>query len=52
MHSSYGAPEGQPQCKSSRLREEIQDVASKESRAVHVWVCTCLCASLCAFTPC
>lgn len=34
--SSYGVPEGQPQCKSTPLRKEIQDVASKESRTVCV----------------
>ena len=43
MQSSYGVPEGQPQCKSSPPRKEIQDVALKESRALYVCVCVCVC---------
>lgn len=41
MQGSYGVPEGQPQCKSSPLRKEIQDVALKESRTVCVCVHNC-----------
>lgn len=43
VQSSYGVPEGQPQCKSSPLREEIQDVALRESKTVCVWVCVWVC---------
>lgn len=40
VQSSYGVPEGQPQCKSSPLRAEIQDVALKEKQS-------CVCGYVC-----
>lgn len=41
MQSSYGVPEGQPQCKSSPLRKEVQDVAKEREKqiSVRLWVC-------------
>lgn len=41
MQSSYGVPEGQPQCKSSPLRKEVQDVAKEREKQISVplWVC-------------
>lgn len=39
VQSSYGLPEGQPQCKSSPLGKDIQDVGLKESRNPCAYVC-------------
>lgn len=43
VQSSYGLPEGQPQCKSSPLGKDIQDVGLKESRNLCAYVCVCVC---------
>lgn len=36
MQSSYGVPEGQPQCKSSPFRKEVQDVAKEREKQISV----------------
>lgn len=36
MQRSYGVPEGQPQCKSSPLRKEVQDVAKEREKQISV----------------
>lgn len=46
LQSSYGVPEGQPQCKTSPLRKEIQDVALKKSKTA------CVCAHVYVHSDC